>query len=357
MQTKKDVRANAEVSISGTLPKEAVSAEVEKVLARIQKELTLPGFRQGKAPAEKVREQVGEKALWREAAETALNKGLESLLKEHEVMPLMPVSASINAGDVDADVTFEIIAIVAPTCSIKDFKKVAADALAKIPADDAAKEKETALKALRAQARQMTQTEGEGEFSDEDAKKLGFESGAVLEHFLKEESERAVGEREVQKKRGAIAEALITNASCSIPRIMILDEAKNLLDATKRDIASQGVPFNDYLKRAGKTEEDITKELQNPAEKRVALDIIFAEIAQTEKIEADAKEEERLSHALVQQGVPHDRAHSYVRTMVMREKIWEMLGAKAVARNDEPAIEQGHSHEGRDHSDHSDHKH
>ncbi|MES2134789.1 MAG: trigger factor [Patescibacteria group bacterium] len=339
IKTKKEKRKNAEVSVSGTLPKETVSEMQGKTLARIQKDIAMPGFRKGKVPLEKVREHVGEKALWREAAEEALKSKLESILKEHEVMPMMPVGATLGASDIDTDVPFEIVAVVAPSCSIENFQEVAKKAVTKIPTLDEEKEHGLALEALRAQARTMTQSTGTGILTDDEAKKLGFENSLAVEHFLKEESVRAVKERELQKKRGAIAEALIEKASCDIPRILIGEEAGALLDATKRDVAAQGVPFNDYLKRIGKTEDTIREELQVPAEKRIALDLIFGEIARAEKIVADSKDEERLAHALIEQGVEHDRAHQYVRATVMREKVWELLGARAISKEPTELIE------------------
>lgn len=341
MQTKKDKRDDAEVSITGSIPKEKVTAQLEKTLSRIQKEIELPGFRKGKVPMDKVREYVGEKSLWRESAEAALNLEVEAVLKEHAVMPILPVGAALKASEADSDVPFEIIAVVAPTCSIENFKEVAEKASAKIEKLDEAKEKESAMEALRLQARAMVQTKGEGPLTDEEAHKLGFENAKAFEFFLGEEAERAVKERQLQIKRGAIAEALIEKGSCDIPRVLVREEASHLLDATKKDIASQGLPFNDYLKQTGKTEEQIRAELETPAKKRVALDIIFAEIARKEGVKSDEKEEERLAHALQNQGVEHETAHRYVKNIIMREKVWEILGAKATPRklDDAPPAE------------------
>ncbi len=337
MQIKKDKKKNAEVSLKGILPKDTIAAHTEKTLANIQKEIEMPGFRKGKVPVAKVREHVGEKALWRESAESALRNEIESILKEHEVMPIMPVGASLGVSDIDSDVPFEIVAVVAPTCSIDGYKETAKKAADKVQKIDEEKEKETAMNALRAQARAMAQSTGEGPLTDEEAKKVGFENATAFEFFLSGEAERAVAERELQKKRGAIAEALISNGACDIPSLMIGEEAMHLLEATKKDVAGQGFPFNDYLKQTGKTEEQIREELRVPAEKRVALDLIFAQIARAEEIKPDEKEEDRLAHALQSQGVEHETAHRYVRNLVTREKVWEILGAKAISKViDEP---------------------
>ena len=342
-ETKKDKRANAEVSITGTLSKERVSKETEKTLSRIQKEIELPGFRKGKVPLGKVREYIGEKAIWKEAAESALRSDVESILKEHEVMPIMPVGASLKPADVDTDIPFEIIAIVAPTCNIENYKETAERALKKLEPLDTAKEKTDAIDAFRKQSRMMTQStvdlstglEASGPLTEEEAKKLGMENATAAEFFIAHEAEHAIENKELQRKRGAIAEALIEKGSCDIPRIMVTEEAADLLEATKKDIAARGLPFNDYLKQSGKTEEQMRDELLVPSEKRVALDILFGEIARKEEIKPDEKEEERLAHALVSQGVDHEQAHNYVRATILREKVWEILGAKAIAHDHE----------------------
>ena len=329
LKTKKDKRKNAEVSITGTLPKDHVAAHKEKTLARIQKEIEIQGFRKGHAPLERVKEYVGEKALWKEAGESALKAEVENILKEHEVLPILPVSASLVSGDPDLDIPFEIVAVVAPTCAVENYKQSAEMGAVKTMAFDEAKEKELAISALKAQARTMVQKTDESAFTDEEAKKLGMENVKALEFFLEGEAERAVKERALQKKRGAIAEALIEKASCDIPLVIIRDEARALLDATKKDIARQGIPFNDYLKKTGKSEEQIREELMPVAEKRVALDLIFGNIARTEKIVLDEKEEETLAHALTNQGAPETQAHAYAKSVILREKVWELLGAKS----------------------------
>ncbi len=338
--TKKEKRKNASVAIVGALPKESIEKHSAKVLAHITREVELPGFRKGKAPAAKVREYIGEKALWKESAESALREELEGILKEHDVVPMMPVSASLTAAETGADMPFEILAVVAPTCDIAHYKDTAAKALKKLEPLDMAKEKEQAMQALRAQTRQMTQSTGDAELTDDEAKKLGFENAKALEFFLNEEADRAIKDRELQRKRSAIAEALIEKAACDLPHVLVHQEASSLLEMTKREAAQTGMPFNEYLKARNKSEEEVLKELEAPAEKRVCLDLVFAEIAKEEKITADEKDEERMAHALMQQGVEHETAHRYVRATVMREKVWELLGTPAVSKQPAEAIEE-----------------
>ncbi|MEK9176936.1 MAG: trigger factor [Patescibacteria group bacterium] len=329
MQTKKEKRPDGEVAVTGVLPAELVLKERSGAIARIQKVMELPGFRRGKVPEERVVKEVGERAIWREAAEATLKKEADAMLKEHGIVPIIPIGLILKPAEAGVDAPFEIIAIVAPVCSIDGYKEAVAKATAKLPAQDLEKEKVSALEALRNQARDMAKSTAEGPVTDDEAKKLGLENAAAAELFLMEEATRAVTHRDLQRKRGAIAEGIIANGKCEIPRLFIIEEARNLLEATKKDLARQDVPWNEYLKRTGKTEEAVVKELEMPAGKRVALDVIFGEIARVEKLEPDQKDEERLAHALMSQGVEHDVAHRYVRATALREKVWELLGAKS----------------------------
>jgi FKBP-type peptidyl-prolyl cis-trans isomerase (trigger factor) len=168
--------------------------------------------------------------------------------------------------------------------------------------------------------------------TDEEAKPLGFENAQAFEHFLEGEARKAVADRSIQKKRAVIAEALIGSAACDIPKVIVDEEARALLEATKRDIASRGVTWNEYLKRINKGETNVLNDLKPAAEKRVSLDLVFGEIIRREKLqlgEDEKKKEEELAHKIEAQGVPHDRAHAYVREQLLREKVWDFLGAKA----------------------------
>lgn len=331
--TKKEKRKNAEVSITGIISKDQVAGAVDTTLAHIQKEMELPGFRKGKVPMERVRQEIGQKSLWKEAAESVLREHVEEILKEHEILPIMPIGASLAPSDIDADVPFEIVAIVAPSCNTSGYQETAAQALKRVPAVDEEKEKGLAVQALRAQARQMVQSTGEGDLTEDEAHKLGLENAKAAEFFIQGEAARAVAERMLQKKRGAIADALIEKGSCDIPHVIIHEEAAALLEATKKDVTRHSLQWNEYLKQTGKTEESILKELESPAEKRVSLDLIFSEIARAEKLVPDEAEEKRLADVLVAQGIDHESASRYVRAMVLREKVWEILGAPSLERS------------------------
>lgn len=165
--------------------------------------------------------------------------------------------------------------------------------------------------------------------ADDEAALVGFENGKAVEHFIEGEAKKAVTDRDAQRKRAAVAEALIAAAESDIPNILVAEEARALLETFKQEVKAQGLEWNDYLKRVKKTEENVKHDLAPNAEKRIALDLIFGHIIREEKLELaeeDKKKTEELAHKLSGQDIPHDRAHSYAREQFLREKVWKTLG-------------------------------
>ncbi|MEK7613313.1 MAG: trigger factor [Patescibacteria group bacterium] len=352
MNVTKEVRHNAEVVLKGTLPKETVKQFYEKAVDAAVKEVSMSGFRKGHAPKDLVIKEVGVGFLWKDAAERALREEVDDLLKQEKLVPIVPLALSLKGAEPDLDVDFEIVVVTPPVCESFDYKTVAQKALAALPTEDVTKETAEAKRAFRTQVRAIAKMskpeevkEGDSQenedkadvaLSDDEAKLVGFENGEAAEFFIHGEAEKAVHDRGNQKKRSAVAEALIAGAVCQIPNVLVEEESRSLLETFKRDVAGQNLQWNEYLKRVGKTEEQVREDLRPSATKRITLDLVFGNIIREEKLELteeDKKKEEEFAHKIVSQGVPHDRAHSYARESFMREKVWEVVGVKS-----EPAV-------------------
>jgi FKBP-type peptidyl-prolyl cis-trans isomerase (trigger factor) len=349
---KKEIKEHAEVVLTGTLLKSHIETFWDKAVQGAQKEISLPGFRKGHVPPERLLQEVGVDFLWKQAAEMALKEALPDILDKEEVTPIAPLGLMLTASKKDEDVPFEITAIIPPSCAAGDYKAAAKRALIALGEEDFEKEKGEAIKAFRMQVRAIAKMknpeevqEGDAEkneaqadqpLDDDEAKFAGFENGKTIEHFIGEEAARAVTERMLQKKRGAIAEELIKETTAQIPKVFIEEEAMAMLETFKRDVVNQGMEWNDYLKRVKKDDASVLEDLRPQSEKRITLDLAFGEIIKKEEIkldDADKEKEDEIAHALAKQEVPHERAHQYAREQLLREKIWEVLGAKS-----EPAV-------------------
>lgn len=357
MKTKVERKPHAVAIVEGTLTAEEVEKGFPAAIDRVVREVEIQGFRKGKAPKERVIAEFGEKAIWREAADAALRNEIGDILKEHQLSPILPPEVVLTVSGAHTDVPFTITVVMAPRIEIKDYEKKAKDAVEKLEKLDQKEELKKARTTLDAQVNAMVgKKEGEP-ITDDDAKKVGFENAPTLDHFLIEESGRAVENYEQQRKRGAVAEKLISEASFEIPEVIIEDEARSMLDSTKQEIA-RSMPFNEYLQKRGVTEEKLLEEFAPQAEKRVALDMLFAHIAKDKELKPDEEETHRVAHALMHQGAPEQEAHRYGAEVSLRERVWEVLGvATPKPKKEEKEESHDHTHEHHDHShDHKDHE-
>lgn len=343
-KTKKD---GAEVVLNGTLSSSDIETFYKTAVQAAVKEVELPGFRKGHVPEDRVIEEVGKNFLWKDAAERALREQLEDILKKEDVSPIAPLSLSLKDPQHGNDVSFEITVVTPPTAELANYKEVAQEALTALPKTDEAKEHTDALRAFRTQVRAINKMskpeevkEGDAKenenkadepISDEEAKMVGFENGKAAEHFIEGEAKKAVADRTIQKQRGAVAEALIEKATYDIPKVLVADEARALLETFKKEVKSQGLEWPDYLKRVGKTDEQVKADLEPNAEKRIALDLIFGNIIKEEKFELNDEEKkqvEEFANKLTEQGVDDMRARAYAAEQFLREKVWEVVGVK-----------------------------
>lgn len=350
MKTTLEKKPHCVSVVTGTLAAKDIDAGFAKALDRFVQQVELPGFRKGKAPKERVLQEVGDVSIWREAAESALRDELAEILKEQKLIPVLPPSIVLSVGEAQQDVPFTITVTTPPTVEIKDAKKIAGDAIKKLEKLDREKELGEAKKSLHAQTRAMLQITEERALTDDETKKLGFENTAALDHFLDGEAEKAVENYDDQRKRGAVATALVDAATADSPEVMIADEARAMLDSTKKNLADQGMPFNEYLEKRGVTEAQVMEEMKPQAEKRVIMDLIFAKVAEEYTLKPDDADTHRVAHALMQQGVPDHAAHQYGAEVSIREQVWIALGvALPKPKSEAPAVEP--EPEAHDHSD------
>ena len=344
----KEEKENSEVALTGTLPKDLIETHAEKALDAISREVEVSGFRKGKAPKERVIEEVGKDFVWKQAAERALHDDVENILKQENVHPIMPLTTVLPNVEHGTDVAFEIRVVVPPKVSIENPKEIASNALSTLPKEDTEKELAEAKGAFRTQVRAVAKMkdpenvkEGDAKenedkkdeaLTDDEAKKVGFENAQAVEHFIDGEAKKAVTDRALQKKRASVAEALIEKSTYSVPAVMVADEARALLEAFKKDVVAQNMEWSEYLKRTGKNETQLADEFKPQAEKRIALDLVFAQIIKDEQFELtdeEKKQEDEFVGKLTEQGVDEGRARAYAHEQFLREKVWSHFGVKS----------------------------
>ena len=120
---------------------------------------------------------------------------------------------------------------------------------------------------------------------DEMAKKCGpFKSLKDLKEDIKKNLGAQNEQRINEKFKDDLVNALVKKSKIPAPEILINDQMHMIREDIERNAASQGMSFEDYIKRAGETVENWEKEAKKVAETRVKASLALQNLALAEKI-------------------------------------------------------------------------
>ena len=122
-----------------------------------------------------------------------------------------------------------------------------------------------------------------------------------------------------------------------IPQEMVELQAERMMEQFKQQLASQGIPFDQYLQMTGTTEADFRKQADGPAAEQVKMDLAVEAIIKAEGLEAsDEDVENEMKSVAEKYGMDLDTVKKYLRPedvkeQVIREKVVKLVADNAVA--------------------------
>ena len=122
-----------------------------------------------------------------------------------------------------------------------------------------------------------------------------------------------------------------------IPHEMVELQAERMMEQFKQQLASQGIPFDQYLKMTGTTEADFRQQAEGPASEQVKMDLAVEAIIKAEGLEAsDEDVENEMKSVAEKYGMDLDTVKKYprpedVKEQVVREKVMKLVADNAVA--------------------------
>ena len=122
-----------------------------------------------------------------------------------------------------------------------------------------------------------------------------------------------------------------------IPQEMVELQAERMMEQFKQQLASQGIPFDQYLQMTGTTEADFRKQADGPAAEQVKMDLAVEAIIKAEGLEAsDEDVENEMKSVAEKYGMDLETVKKYLRPedvkeQVIREKVVKLVADNAVA--------------------------
>ena len=301
----------------------------------MKKDAEFPGFRKGFVPEKMIRERAGEMALWEEAATDALSEALAEIFQAEklDVIGRPRVEAQKLAPENPAE--FKVTVYLYPILALPDYKKIATEKNSKkqepITIDE--KEIDTVIAEIQKQhestaGRPAEEGKKEIALTDETVKEFGkFETVADFRAKVKEGLVSHKEERNREKRRAELLDALAEKSYGDIPSILIESELSRMENELRGQIEKIGGSFEEYLKEINKDRDTVRNDWKKDAEHRARLQLALFQIARAEKL-APAEEEiaAEVKHILEHyKNASPENAHSYIETMLTNQKVLAFL--------------------------------
>ena len=162
----------------------------------------------------------------------------------------------------------------------------------------------------------------------------------TLDELKADLEKKLAAEREESVQRAfedTLMEKVAAGIECAIPDEMVDLQSEKMLENFKQQMASQGIPFDQYLKMTNMTEEALKEQTRDPALSQVKMDLAMEAIVKAEGLEAtDEEAEAEFANLSEKYGMDVDTVKKYlpveqVKEQVVREKVIKLVAESAVA--------------------------
>lgn len=245
-------QADGTIRINLVLPQEKVAEVGNVVIDDLAKQVTVTGFRKGKAPKDIAASQLNPEAVREEILKRLLPQAYMEVVQKNELKPIM--NPKMHVEKIEEGKDWEFYAL---TCEMPEVKL--------------------------------------GKYK-ENVKKVTAKSKIVIPGKENEAKKPTVEE---------VMKAVLSDASVKIPQVLIDQEADRLLSQLLTDIKRLGLSLDQYLGTTNRKPEDLRTEYVKRAEEDIKLEFALQKIAEVEKVTVEDKE---IEEAIQKAKDPNERA-------------------------------------------------
>ena len=289
MEISVKTQQQSKVEITGVFQTDEFNRYRDKALTENGARITLEGFRQGKAPLERVQQAVGQEAILTEAARLAITDAYTKAIAEHKLDVVGEPAVVVKKLAPGNPFEFQLTVAVIPAITLPDYKKLASQ----IQPKEVAVTEEEIQETLRHLRESRKKEDGSlPELTDEFAKTLGhFETIEEVKEGLRSGLLQEKQFQEIQRVRQEILETISSKAKGELPDILVSQEKQSMLENIRYGVKETlQMEFADYLQKINKTEEELLETLAKDAEKRVKNSLVLREITKQEQLHATPDE-------------------------------------------------------------------
>lgn len=329
---------NSEAEIIGEVSAEIFMSGRDEAIKEFSETVELKGFRKGKIPENVLVNHLGNNAILEKMAIIALEKTYPKIIIEHKIRAIGRPEISITKMAENNPLGFKIKTAILPEITLPDYKSIAKKIMvAKEEVSATDEDVNKTIESIRKSKATKKEVDGKQEellpeLSDEFAKTLGsFENMDALKNTIRLNITEEKKAKAREAKRMEILDKVAEKIDQEMPKYLIDLEKDKMLDEMKRNISQMGMKWEDYLTHIKKTEDELRKDWEKDAVKRVKYGYILDEMTEKEKIELSPEELDKEINAMVEyhkklgQELDRERVKRYLTGIMRNEKLFQML--------------------------------
>ncbi|MCS7092212.1 MAG: hypothetical protein NZM26_02585 [Patescibacteria group bacterium] len=271
---------NGNIQITFTFPKEEVKKAEEKALKELGESITVPGFRKGKAPFEKVKAHVSQQKLIEKVLTILLPEKLSEAISSNNIKPAIYPKFELIKTKEDEDWEVRAITAEIPEFSLDNYKEKLA--------------------------------------------------GEIRSKKIVKSNKKPQNEMTRNQKQEILLKALVDVVEVNIPPLLIKEELDSRLAQLLQRIEKLGLTLENYLNAIGKNPEKLRQEYESDVRNSIALDVILTKIAEKEKIEVDQEELEKAlevagSDPQMRKQLESQAQVNFIKTVLIKRKVLDHL--------------------------------
>lgn len=276
-----------------------LDSHMQKAYAEAAREIRIPGFRQGKVPADLIKKYVNEEAVIDRAVQFLVSEIYPDVITETKIRPVDYPNVEVKKLKKSAPIVFNIKVDVYPEIKLGSYKGLK---LKKQDVDVAEDEVNKTIEFLKSgYAEQNKIPEDQVVLDDDFAKKIStmgtfdelkklIRTNIEMEKKNKAESE---GREEATKKLAEIVEA-------EIPNGMLEHEIEIMMGDLEVSLKRNKMTLDSYLSAVKKDREMLKQELKPGAETRIKAKLVLEKISEKEKLTIEDEEVDNELSALAE---------------------------------------------------------
>lgn len=161
-----------------------------------------------------------------------------------------------------------------------------------------------------------------------------FESLEKLKESMHQGMLEEAKKKQQEEHRAHILDSLVEQSSLEYPSILVEEEQSRMVHEFQTQVESMGMNFADYMAQMKKTEDEMKKEWEPQAKKRLAAHLILLSLAETQEIEVDSQTiEEEMNKTLqsyrnikdIEKNIDMERLYTAIQGQLRNEKVFEFL--------------------------------